>query len=88
MAYKIWKNYPSKKWDYSSVKRLLKKFRETSSYDGFYGRKHGFDREVGLLLGKAAPYVFSTGKLVEQTGISWLSIRRMVKIETLNSSST
>ena len=23
-AYKIWKNHPSKKWDYSPVKRLLK----------------------------------------------------------------
>ena len=30
-AYKIWKNHSSKKWDYSSVKRLLKTFRETGS---------------------------------------------------------
>ena len=27
-AYKIWKNHPLKKWDYSSVKRLLEKFTE------------------------------------------------------------
>ena len=31
-AYKIWKNHPSRKLDYSSVKRLLKKIRETGSY--------------------------------------------------------
>ena len=35
--YKIWKKYPSKKWGYSSVKYILKKFRETGSVD----RRHG-----------------------------------------------
>ena len=34
---KIGKNHPSKKWDYSSVKRLLKKFKETGFMDRRYG---------------------------------------------------
>ena len=32
-AYKVWKNHPSKKWDYYSVKSLLKKFRVTRLMD-------------------------------------------------------
>ena len=32
-AYKIWRNHPSKKRNYCSVKHLLKKFRETDSGD-------------------------------------------------------
>ena len=46
-----------------------KKFRETDSVDRrhgsgqpktFYQGKHGFDRRVGLLAGRAAQYAFST----------------------------
>ena len=46
-----------------------KKFRETASVNRrhgsgqpktFYQGKHGFDRRVGLLAGRAAQYAFST----------------------------
>ena len=50
----------------------MKRFRETGSMDRghgsgqdrtvFYGRKHGSDRRVGLLTGRAAPYALSTKK--------------------------
>ena len=33
-----------------------------AAYDCFSRRKHGFDRTVGLLTGRAAPYAFSTKK--------------------------
>ena len=36
-AYKIWKNHPTIKLDYSPVKLLLKKIRETGSMD----KRHG-----------------------------------------------
>ena len=32
-VYKIWKNHPFKKWDYPSVKHLLKNSEKTGSKD-------------------------------------------------------
>ena len=56
-----------------------------AAYDCFSRRKHGFDRTVGLLTGRAAPYAFSTKKNCRTNKNQ--SIRRMMKKETLNSSS-
>ena len=95
-AYKIWKKHPSKKWEYSSVKPLLKKFRETDSVD----RRHGsgwprtFCTEENMdLIEKLVfsqeerPYMHLVPRrIAEQTGISRSLIRRMVKKEILNSS--
>ena len=59
---KFGRTIDQKKWDYSSVKRLLEIFRENGSMDGrhgsgrprtFFGRKHGFDGGVSLLTGRA-----------------------------------
>ena len=78
-VYIIWKNHPSKKWDYSSFKNLLKKFRET----GLMHRRHGSGRsrtvstegnmdlirKVGLLTERAFPYVFSSKLLNKQESV-------------------
>ena len=64
-AYKIWKNHPSKKWDYYSVKRLMKKFRETGSMDRGHGsgrpRTVSTEEEDIALLGDGR--LFHNGKL-------------------------
>ena len=87
-----------KKYDYSSVKRLLKKFRETGSMD----RGHGSGRPRTVSTGENMDLIeelvcsqetrshthLAPRKITEQTGISRSSIRRMVKKETLNNSST
>ena len=38
--YKIWKDHSSKNWTYTSVKRLLKRFKDS----GTVNRKEGSDR--------------------------------------------
>ena len=61
------------KWDYSSVKCLLKKFRKNGATDRRHSsgqprtvsnekKKHGFDRRIALSIGRAAPYAFSIKK--------------------------
>ena len=89
-AYKIWKNHPSKKWCYSSIKRILQKFRETGSMK----RKHGSGRPTTvsteenmdlieeLICSQEEPHShLAPRKIAEKTGISRSSIRRMVKKE-------
>ena len=95
-AYKIWKNHPSRKWDYSSVKCLFQNFGETFSM----GRKHGSERPSTVSVEdnmdlidelvcsqKEQPHThLALRKITEQTRISRSSTLRMVKKETLNSS--
>ena len=92
-TYKIGKNHPSKKWDYSSVKHLLEKFRDTGSM----GRRHGSGRprtvsteenidliEEWICSQEERPHTHLTPrKIAEQTGSSWSSIWGMVRKETL-----
>ena len=91
-AYKIWKSHPSKKSDFSSVKCLTKKFRETCSMD----RRHGSGQPrtvsmeenmdfIGELVYSQAerPHTHSAaGNIGKQTGISQSLIQRMMKKET------
>ena len=69
--YKIWKNHPSKKWNYSP----------------FYSRKHGFDRRVGLLTGRVVPYTCNTKKNCRTNRNQWVINTENGEKETLNSSS-
>ena len=91
-AYQIWKNHTSKKWDYSSVKRLIKKIKETGSTD----RRPGSGRPTTicteenmnlieeLVCSQEEPHShLAPRKISEQTGISRTSIRRMVKRKNL-----
>ena len=92
-TYKIGKNHPSKKWNYSSVKHLLEKFRDTDSM----GRRHGSGRprtvfaeentyliEEWICSQEERPHTHLTPrKITKQTGSSWSLIWGMVKKETL-----
>ena len=77
--------------DYSYVKRLLKKFRETGSTDRRHGSRHprtvSTEENIDLIEESSQevwPYMhFTPRKIPEQTGISRLSIRRMVKYRNL-----
>ena len=91
-AYKIWKDHSLKNWTYTSVKRLLKRFKDS----GIINRKEGSGRprsvttekntdliEELIFPQKEAPRTrLGPRKIVEQTGISRLSIRRLIKKET------
>ena len=91
-AYKIWKDHSLKNWTYTSVKRLLKRFKDS----GIINRKEGSGRprsvttekntdliEELICPQKEAPRTrLGPRKIVEQTGISRLSIRRLIKKET------
>ena len=91
-AYKIWKDHSLKNWTYTSVKRLLKRFKDS----GIINRKEGSGRprsvttekntdliEELICPQKEAPRTrLGPRKIAEQTGISRLSIRRMIKKET------
>ena len=98
-AYKIWKNHPSKKWDYSSVKRLLKKkISETGSMDRIHGS--GRPRIVSTEDNKdlIEEFVFSQEerphtqlalrKMPEQTVISRSLTWKMVKRRNLKEPQT
>ena len=88
-AYKIWKDHSLKNWTYTSVKRLLKRFKDS----GIINRKEGSGRprsvttekntdliEELICPQKEAPRTrLGPRKIAEQTGISRLSIRRMIK---------
>ena len=88
-AYKIWKDHSLKNWTYTSVKRLLKRFKDS----GIINRKEGSGRprsvttekntdliEELICPQKEAPRTWlGPRKIAEQTGISRLSIRRMIK---------
>ena len=91
-AYKIWKDHSLKNWTYTSVKRLLKHFKDS----GIINRKEGSGRprsvttekntdliEELICPQKEAPRTrLGPRKIAEQTGISRLSIRRLIKKET------
>ena len=92
-AYKIWKDHSLKNWTYTSVKRLLKRFKDS----GIINRKEGSGRprsvttekntdliEELICPQKEAPRTrLGPRKIAEQTGISRLSIRRMIKKKKL-----
>ena len=46
-------NHPAKKWNYSSVKRLLKKSREISSMD----ERHGSGRPKTVFMEKTTTWI-------------------------------
>ena len=91
-AYKIWKDHSLKNWTYTSVKRLLKRFKDSD----IINRKEGSGRprsvttekntdliEELICPQKEAPRTqLGSRKIAEQTGISRLSIRRLIKKET------
>ena len=91
-AYKIWKDHSLKNWTYTSVKRLLKRFKDS----GIINRKEGSGRprsvttekntdliEELICPQKEAPRTrLGPRKIAQQTGISRLSIRRLIKKET------
>ena len=88
-AYKTWKDYSSKNWTYTSVKRLLKRFKDS----GTMNRKEGSDQrrsvtteentdliEEWICSKEEAPHAhLEPRKIAKQTGISRSSIRRMIK---------
>ena len=88
-AYKTWKDYSSKNWNYTSFKRLLKRFKDS----GTMNRKEGSDQprsvttkektdliEERICSQEEAPHTHLTPrKIAKQTGISRSSIRRMIK---------
>ena len=92
-AYKIWKAHETKNWNYSSVKRLIKKLKET----GTVKRKPGSGRPVTVCTKEnmdmveelvcsqeEKPHTHSAPrKIAEQTGLSRSSIRRMIKRRSL-----
>ena len=88
-AYKTWKELSSKNWTYTSVKRLLKCFKES----GIMNRKEGSGRprlvtreentdfiEELICSQEEARYThLAPRKIVKQTGISRSSIRATIK---------
>ena len=88
-AYRIWKDHSSKNWTYASVKRLLKRFKDSGTID----RKEGSGRprsvtteentdliEELICSQEEAPHTYlAPRKIAKQTGISRSSIRRMIK---------
>ena len=94
VSYNVWKNHTSKKLDYSSVKCLLKKFREISSTGHSSGHPRTVSTEENMYLiedlvcsHEEQPRThLGPRKIAEQIGISRSSVRRMVK-KTLNCSS-
>ena len=88
-ALKIMKDHSCKNWTYRSVKRLLNRFK----YSGTMNRKEGSGRprsatteenkdliEKLIYSREVAPQTqIAPREIAEQTGISCLSIRRMIK---------
>ena len=91
-AYKSWKDHSSKNWTYTSVKRLLKRLKDS----GTMNRKEGSGRpwsvateentdliEELVCSQEEAPHThLAPCKIAEQTAISRSSIRRMIKRRT------
>ena len=86
---KWWKDHSSKNWTYTSVKRLLKSFKDSGSMNRKErsGRPRSVSTEENTDLIKElicsqedAPHThLAPRKITEQTGISRLSIRRTIK---------
>ena len=88
-AYKLWKGHSSKNWTYTSVKTLLKRFKDS----GTMNRKEGSGRsrsvtteentdltEELICSQEDAPHTnLAPRKTAEQTEISRSSIRRIIK---------
>ena len=91
-AYKIWKDHSLTSWTYTSVKLLLKRFKDS----GATNRKKGsgqprsvtseentdLTEEVICPQEEAVHICLGPHKIAKQTGISRFSIRRMIKKET------
>ena len=88
-AYKMWKDHSSKNWIYTSLKRFLKRFKDS----GTMNRKEGSGRPRSVTTEENADLIakiicsqeealhthLAPRKIAEQTGISRPSIRRMIK---------
>ena len=88
-AYKIWKDHSLKKWTYTSIKRLLKRFKDS----GTRNRKEGSGRPWSVTTEENTDLIeelicsqeevlhthLAPRKTAEQTGISRSSVRRMIK---------
>ena len=88
-AYKVWKDHSSKNWTYTSVKRLLKRFKDS----GTMNRKEGSGQPRSVTVEENTNLIeelicsqeetlhshLAPRKITEQSGISHSSIRRMIK---------
>ena len=86
-AYQIWKRHSAKNWDYSSVKRLVNRYKETDTMD----RKKGSGRPISVTTAENHELVDelicsqedqphshqAPRKIEETTGIARTSVRRM-----------
>ena len=91
-AYKIWKDHSLKNWTYTSVKKILKRLKDS----GTINRKEGSgqprsvttEENTDLIKELVCPQEealytrLGPHKIAEKTGISRFSIRRMIKKET------
>lgn len=92
-AYNIWKQHPMKGWDYSSVKRLLKRFRETGTMDRLKGsgRPRSAVTEENeeiveeLICSQEEPHTHLAPRQIEKTeGISRSSVKRILTEKGIN----
>ena len=93
-AYEIWNRHRAKKWHYSSVKRIIKQYKETGTMD----RKKGSGRPVTVSTEENQELVEdlicsqeeqphshqAPRKIEETTGISRTSVRRIVKSKKIS----
>ena len=91
-AYKIWQTHKSKNWAYSSVKRLLQKYKKTGSMNRKPGSgrprtvttEENMDLVENLICSQEEPHThLAPRKISDQTGISRSSVRRMVRRRNL-----
>ena len=88
-AYKIWKDHSSKNWTYTSVKRLLKRFKDSCTMNRKEGsgrprsvtRKENTDLIEELICSQEEGLHthLAPRKIAEQAGISRSSVRRMIE---------
>ena len=85
----FWKDHSSKNWTQTSVKRLLKRFKDSSTMN----RKEGSGQPMSVTIEEntelieelicsqeEAPHThLAPRQIAEQTGVSRSSIRRMIK---------
>ena len=93
-AHQIWKRHHQKKWDYSSVNRLLNRYQRTGSIDRVKGSgrpKNVATEENGELVEdlicsqEDEPHTHQAPRKIESTtGIARSSVRRIVKNRGIN----
>ena len=91
-AYKIWKDHSLKNCTYTSVKGVLKRFKDSGTINRKKGsgwprsvttEENTYLTEEGICPQEEAPHThLGPRKIAEQTGISRLSIRTMIRKET------